>query len=485
MKNKKAIILIAGVLLSCIISFACILLNAGTYTARTNIFTQDSGDQLRVEAKYDRNDIAELTDYYIKDGELRLEFRALNRGEVHVSISHSFYKNVDMIKDYDLTLDVGMFNVIVDKTNGRISFSGYFEVINSIIGSLLFVEFIMLLMFAGYCKRGKFGYPMIVCGGASIYIFVLMLFLIYKMLNNVMNSFSDFIFYVSEIGIMLLLALIPVMLILSVLLAASNIWLIRHEGRRPVNTLGILFGVLWFAANLLTVGTRTIWITSIWRFENGSVIDEILVFLTSYFECMFLSTVVCSFLSTKYRTNFDRDYIIILGCGIRKDGTLTPLLKGRVDSAINFAKAQEDKTGKKAVFVPSGGQGSDEIISESEAMSRYLISQNIPESLILKEDKSTTTFENMKFSKQVIEENGGDISEKKIAFATTNYHVFRGYVMAKKNGFDAKGISAKTKFYFYPNAFLREFVGLLADQKWKHIIAILVILAFFLSLNNL
>lgn len=65
--------------------------------------------------------------------------------------------------------------------------------------------------------------------------------------------------------------------------------------------------------------------------------------------------------------------VYILGCGIRKDGTLLPLLKGRVDKAIESYNKQLEATGKKAVFVPSGGQGSDEIISEGEAMKRYLI----------------------------------------------------------------------------------------------------------------
>ena len=83
----------------------------------------------------------------------------------------------------------------------------------------------------------------------------------------------------------------------------------------------------------------------------------------------------------------------------------------------------------------------------------------------------------MACSKEVIEADCGDISQKKVAFSTTNYHVFRGYVLAKKCGFEAQGLSAKTKGYFYPNAFLREFVGLLVDQKLRHIgyIAVMVL----------
>ena len=103
-------------------------------------------------------------------------------------------------------------------------------------------------------------------------------------------------------------------------------------------------------------------------------------------------------------------------------------------------------------------------------MKNYLLSIGIPPEQIVCEDKSVNTMQNMQFSKDVIESHGGGIENKKIAFATTNYHVFRGYILARKNGFEAKGISAKTKAYFYFNAFLREFIGVLWEKKIQHIL---------------
>ena len=150
-------------------------------------------------------------------------------------------------------------------------------------------------------------------------------------------------------------------------------------------------------------------------------------------------------------------------------------MKGRVDSAVAFEKKQFEKTGKHAIFVPSGGQGDDEVISEGEAMEKYLLGIGVPKERILREDKSVNTMQNMEFSKNIIEKHSGGIDNVKIAFATTNYHVFRGYILANKIGFKVQGISAKTKPYFYLNAFLREFVGLLADKKWSHIAIILTI----------
>ena len=121
---------------------------------------------------------------------------------------------------------------------------------------------------------------------------------------------------------------------------------------------------------------------------------------------MLFSTMICAVLSTRYRPPYDKEYIIILGCAIRRDGTPTPLLRGRIDRAVAFEREQFMKSGRHAYFVPSGGQGSDEVISEAESMKRYLIEQGIPEEQIIKEDKSVNTLQNFEFSKKVIGEHG-------------------------------------------------------------------------------
>ena len=112
---------------------------------------------------------------------------------------------------------------------------------------------------------------------------------------------------------------------------------------------------------------------------------------------------------------------------IKADGTLYPLIRGRVDRAIEFYKKQYEKTGKKAVFVPSGGKGSNEPMAEAEAMKRYLLEQGIPEEQIMAEDQSKNTLQNMIFSKRLIEEKNPNA---KVAFSTTNFHVFRSGIIA-------------------------------------------------------
>lgn len=476
-RNKLWILNIC-VVVAALFSFVYIVAVGNHYTLHTNTFLGIEQTP-EVEVSFENDRVVRLTDVRIENGELVLDFEALDPGETSVHISRAASDN-SMIQMSERTFKVTAFHTLIDITQGAFSFNGYQTVIYAILAVLFIIQFVMLWMFSGYRKKGDFSYPMIACGGIGIYNLALFSYLLYKLLNNVVDTFNYLFLLITDTGTVLLLGLTPIMLIISVLLAVSNIWLIRHEGRRLVNTLGIVFAIFWLVGMVLTLGANTF--TFLWMIPYYDVIWLILEFVIAYFECMFLSTVACTFLAAKYTPAFDRDYIIILGCAIRQDGSLTPLLKGRVDSAVAFEKKQYEQTGKHSIFVPSGGQGSDEVISEGAAMERYLLSIGISAEQILREDKSVNTMQNMKLSREVIERNGEMIQDKKVAFATTNYHVFRGYILAKKNGFEAKGISAKTKAYFFPNAFLREFIGLLVDQRWRHIAFVLLTIVVILSL---
>ena len=272
----------------------------------------------------------------------------------------------------------------------------------------------------------------------------------------------------------------PFLLVFSAALCISNVALIRREGKRPVNMLGILL-------SFLLVGGAVFLFVFDYSFSGSEfeamIHDLITNFFASvylYFECMMVGTIVAEAVAARYRPEYDKDFVIVLGCGIRKDGTPTPLLRGRLDRALAFAREQEEATGKKAVFVTSGGRGENEIISESESMKRYLTAEGIPEERILAEDQSRNTAENMAFSQEKIRETG---AEGKIAFATTNYHVFRSGLLARRVKMRAVGMGARTKWYFWPNASVREFVGLLTSHKGKQAVIFGALIVFFAVLT--
>ena len=164
-----------------------------------------------------------------------------------------------------------------------------------------------------------------------------------------------------------------------------------------------------------------------------------------YFECMLIGTIIAGAIAAKGEPNLDRDFLIILGCGIRQDGTPTPILQGRIDRALAFARKQKEMNGKEVTFVTSGGQGPDEIVSECESMKLYLIDKGIPEERILEENQSTNTFENMSYSKKMINSVNPNA---KIAFSTTNYHVFRSGLFARRVKMRAVGVGSKTRWYY-------------------------------------
>ena len=256
----------------------------------------------------------------------------------------------------------------------------------------------------------------------------------------------------------------PFLLVFSAALCVSNLSLIRHEGFRGVNVLGIVLAFLLVGGELFLF----FFDYAVSGSQREVMIHELFANLFAavylYFECMLLGIIIADAIVVRYEPDPDKDFIIILGCGIRKDGTPSPLLRGRIDRALSFAERQKELTGKEPVFVTSGGRGPDEPISESAAMKRYLLEKGVPEERIIEEDRSTDTFENMKFSKEKIWaiDPGG-----KVAFATTNYHVFRGGLCARRVKMRAVGMGAGTKWYFWPNAAVREFVGLLTEHKLK------------------
>ena len=114
----------------------------------------------------------------------------------------------------------------------------------------------------------------------------------------------------------------------------------------------------------------------------------------------------------------DFDYLIIHGAGLLDGRRVSKLLADRLDKAILVYR--KDPT--PPILIPSGGKGSDEAISEAEAMAEYLIAKGIPEDKIIKEDQSATTFENLKNSKAIIDSMAGS---RYTALVTSNYHVYR------------------------------------------------------------
>ncbi|NKW93050.1 YdcF family protein [Bacillus toyonensis] len=149
----------------------------------------------------------------------------------------------------------------------------------------------------------------------------------------------------------------------------------------------------------------------------------------------------------------DADYIIVLGSKV--NGTKPSYsLQYRIDKAAEYLKSHE-----KTIAIVSGGQGKGEDISEALAMKQGLMKQNIAEDHIIMEDKSTSTDENITFSKPLIPAN-----MKKGMIVTNDFHMFRAKKIAAKQGLQLEGLPAKTPKPIIIPSNVREYLAI--TQYW-------------------
>lgn len=148
-------------------------------------------------------------------------------------------------------------------------------------------------------------------------------------------------------------------------------------------------------------------------------------------------------------TAYNEDAVIVLGAGIRGDKVTLPL-KLRLDKAIEYHEKNPE-----ACIVVSGGQGFQETVTEAYAMEQYLIQNGVDKNKILKEEKATSTRENMNFSKEILEVYFDN--DYSVVVITNHFHVFRGATLAKRAGFShVAHMHAGLQWYNLIPCFLRE-----------------------------
>lgn len=155
-------------------------------------------------------------------------------------------------------------------------------------------------------------------------------------------------------------------------------------------------------------------------------------------------------------TGFDEDAIIVLGCGL-KGSVPSGNLSDRLEKAIDYS----DKN-PSALIVVSGGQGLQEKCSEAEAMYKYLVDRGVGDSRILKEDKSSSTNENFRYSKKILDSTF--TGEYKVAYITNTFHSYRAGKIAELNGLNALPYNAPTHIFSVVPNYAREVLALI--QLW-------------------
>lgn len=195
---------------------------------------------------------------------------------------------------------------------------------------------------------------------------------------------------------------------------------------------------------------------------------------------VFVVVEILVFTGVAVRDTRGLDYVIVLGARVKEDG-LTKSLQKRLDRAIEYL---DENPG--TILVLSGGKGSDEPISEAEAMRDYLVFNGVEEKQLILENRSHSTVENIAYSRVLIEEDQAKRKERgqdsppmlwpgpfaevpdkpiKIGVLTSNFHVFRAVQIGKKWGIpDIYGISCDSDPILFAHFCVRECAAILKDK---------------------
>ncbi|MFD9335873.1 YdcF family protein [Streptomyces sp. NPDC060028] len=278
----------------------------------------------------------------------------------------------------------------------------------------------------------------------------------------------------ASVAVLMLVFAVPALgtLALGAFLIGNGVTMVRREGRSPANLLSLLAGLGIFAMIALLVGVGM----QGSRILHGMVATLTLVVV--YVSFTFLCFLGYAFLYGRIRVRGDVDHVVMLGAGLIGGDRVPPLLASRLRKGQQIYEAQLARGGRPPVLLVSGGKGSDEKVPEARAMADWLIEQGVPQEHVVLEDRSTTTEENMRFSRELMTAHD---PHYRCVVVTNDFHAFRAAMMARKARVNGQVLGSPTARYYWPSATIREFVAVF----WEHRAVNLGICAALVALGTL
>jgi uncharacterized SAM-binding protein YcdF (DUF218 family) len=260
-------------------------------------------------------------------------------------------------------------------------------------------------------------------------------------------------------GRLVLLAVFMLMALGPFVVAGYLLWngvtMIRREGPRAASLLPLLAG----AGILAVIGL----VAAVPLARSGQLVlsAEIVMLLSGYLSFQCASFVLYGFLYSRLPVPGDAEFVVVLGSGLLDGGRVPPLLASRLDRGRAVYR-ELAAGGHDPVLIVSGGKGRDEQVPEAEAMARYLIARGFPASRIQREDRSASTAQNLAYAKAIMDRLRPGAT---CVIVTSNYHVFRAAMTARRAGIRGQVTGARTASYYWPGATLREFAAILLRHK--------------------
>ncbi len=140
---------------------------------------------------------------------------------------------------------------------------------------------------------------------------------------------------------------------------------------------------------------------------------------------------------------------LVLGAGLRGE-RMTLTLARRMQVAAAYLRAHP-----RVTALVSGGQGAGESRTEAAAMADYLVAHGVAPERIVREERSTSTWENLRFSQELLRELPGPPAP--VLIVTSDFHVPRALLLGRRLGLEVRGLPCPTPWYTYPNNLVREY----------------------------
>ncbi len=126
--------------------------------------------------------------------------------------------------------------------------------------------------------------------------------------------------------------------------------------------------------------------------------------------------------------------VIVLGASVHSDGQLSPILRDRVDTALDIYRS-----GRAKQFLLSGDNRQNNY-DEVSAMKNYLLERDVPEDLIYTDPAGLDTYDSMYRSKHIFKIPNAIV-------VTQKFHLPRTLFIAESLGLNYIGLTAKDKYY--------------------------------------
>ncbi|MFJ8308482.1 MULTISPECIES: YdcF family protein [unclassified Streptomyces] len=289
----------------------------------------------------------------------------------------------------------------------------------------------------------------------AVYLGLAVVFLTFALLELVSDTSGPAHPFLKWVTVAVLLVPVLGAFVLPFFLLANGVKMIRKEGRSPANLLSFLagLGIFGLIALLLAAaasGSRTL-----------GAIAATLLLIVGYVSFLFFCFIGYAFLYGRLQPRRNVDYVVVLGSGLIGGSRVPPLLASRLERGRRVYESQV-ALGNRPLLITSGGQGPDENLPESHAMADYLTSRGFPDDRILREDRSRTTEENLRYSAALMSAGSPGYT---CVIVTNNFHAFRAALTARRTGVNGQVVGAATAAYFWPSATIREFAAVFLAHK--------------------